>query len=470
MPKAVGIGADPELLRTAHIRALEQNAALEKKVAALEKEAANASRQSTRMTPEELDAVYVEERRLIDSLQREVGELKVAQNGVRQQAKNDVAAARSETQRVSKQCEQLREESRRLAQLTAAQLEQVRSAYKGELDAKASECESSRMRAQELEIQAGLERSRADSLARKLAAAEERLQELLEAPPAVPSAADGDVATAELRAQLQAALQRTDAAERAIAAAGERATASEAASDAARAAEAEARAATTAASAESVRSASAAAEERKLRREAEAAAKAVKADLESARAAGKAREEALQLEVRRLSALLEEARTATERTPPPAVAADDGRSVFTDFVGLKREIGALQDENAKLRRGVEYGNGLPPAGGAPRGSAPAGGSHPVAPPIGGAPTEPPETMTAILQRHAPTAAAAAGLTTGLGASAVPPVGSSLGRGGGLLGAPSGRRSKLASQPLLAGSLAVGRRSSASSGSRVASRG
>ena len=76
-----------EQLRSAHIRTLEamgqlkrENAELQKRVTELER---SAKPGSDRMKPEELDSLYVEERRIIESLERENKELKTAVLGAR---------------------------------------------------------------------------------------------------------------------------------------------------------------------------------------------------------------------------------------------------------------------------------------------------------------------------------------------------------------------------------------------------
>ena len=99
-----------------------------------------------RMKPEELDSLYVEERRLIESLQKENSELKLAAAGARRGRDTDVQAAQSEVRRLQDLVDTLRDEQRRAARLTAEQIERIREAFKRELDEKASECEAERAR------------------------------------------------------------------------------------------------------------------------------------------------------------------------------------------------------------------------------------------------------------------------------------------------------------------------------------
>ena len=159
----------PEQLRSAHVRVLEQLQQAKREKADLEMQLSERARHSERMKPEELDSLYVEERRQIESLQRAVAALTGQAAGGRARADAGVAAAQAESQRLAAQCEELREQLRRTAQLAAAQVEKVRSAYTSELEERASECEASKARVSELGLELGLQRQRADTLERALA-------------------------------------------------------------------------------------------------------------------------------------------------------------------------------------------------------------------------------------------------------------------------------------------------------------
>ena len=66
-------------LRSANIKLLVQVHALKRENAELQRH----GRKGERFTPEELDATYVEERRQIERLEREVSQLKLQQSGAR---------------------------------------------------------------------------------------------------------------------------------------------------------------------------------------------------------------------------------------------------------------------------------------------------------------------------------------------------------------------------------------------------
>lgn len=121
-----------EELRSAHIRTLEamghmkrENTELQKRVQELEK----LTKGNERMKPEELDSLYVEERRLIESLEKENKALKLAAAGARSGRDSDAAAAVAETKRLTALVDELRDNLRRSGRLAAEQVEQVRSAY-----------------------------------------------------------------------------------------------------------------------------------------------------------------------------------------------------------------------------------------------------------------------------------------------------------------------------------------------------
>ena len=211
-----------EQLRSAHIRTLEamgqlkrENAELQKRVTELER---SAKPGSDRMKPEELDSLYVEERRIIESLERENKELKTAVLGARATRDADVAAAQAEVRRISVGYEEAREAARRAAQLAAEQISQIRAAYKSELDAKAAECEAERAKAHELDIECGVEKSRGDALERALAEARQR-------PPPPP---EPDPEGGTLKQQLASAILRAQLADEASEKANEKANKAEA--------------------------------------------------------------------------------------------------------------------------------------------------------------------------------------------------------------------------------------------------
>ena len=204
-------GKSAEELRSAHIRTLEalsalkkENAELTNQVAALER----SSRGNPRMKQEELDSLYVEERRIIERLERENKELKASAAGARAGRDSDVAAAQAEAKRLKEQCEELRDAVRRGGRLASEQLERQRLAYQGQLDESAQECEEQRRRCAEAELELGVERSRADSLERKLGEARRALE-------SAPPAASGVENEMVLRQQLSAALLRADMSEEA---------------------------------------------------------------------------------------------------------------------------------------------------------------------------------------------------------------------------------------------------------------
>ena len=338
-----GVKANEEL-RSNHIRTLQVTQSLEKENQRLKQQIAELQQPNARMKQEELDSLYVEERRLIETLERENRDLKQAATDMRAGRDGDASAAKAELQKLSGMCEALRDEKRRDANLAASQLEKIRSAFKAELESKAAECEAALLKAQEMGLEAGVERSRADSLERRLSEAREELA-------AASAAPKGDGGEQEVRDQLRAAQVRISRLQDAADEATRRAEHAETAAASARAGEAAAREAAAAAEA-------ALEEERKQRRLAEAAHKK---ELAAKLSTAASREADLRREIARLQRLLEEAErertamvlpkvTAPAPAAPPQPPADDGRSVFTDFIGLKRELAALRDENARLRQ------------------------------------------------------------------------------------------------------------------------
>ena len=352
-PRKPSLSSDPsnaEQLRSAHVRTLEQmgvltreNAMLQAEVEKLEK----AARGAPRMKPEELDSLYVEERRLIESLERQNAELKAAAAGARSTRDADVKKAQAERDRLQAQCDELRENQRRAAQLAAGQLAKIREAYQEELEKSAADAESVRVKLADATMELRCEQSRANKLENDLAKAKSEIEALK-----AMSAPTDDKGLASMQLQLRSALLRADSAEATALESGQRASSAELAAEAARSQAEAAQAALGKQAEELAKVQQAAADEKKQHKEALAAAAAkAKAELDSLRSQSARVEAELRSEIARLSALLDEARQALANAPP-AVVADEGRSVFTDFVGLKREINGLKEENERMRRGI----------------------------------------------------------------------------------------------------------------------
>ena len=202
-----------EELRSAHVRTLEAMGHLNRENTRLEAEVERLEKQTKgfeRMKPEELDSLYVEERRLIESLERQNAELKAAAAGARGTRDAEVAKAKAECEQLRKQMEELRGHQRKAAQLAASQLEQIRTAYAQELADKASECEQLRTELEGLKLEMALERNRADGLERKLAELQSgsKLEDILAA-----EKAEMERTIAALRLELKSAVARADAAE-----------------------------------------------------------------------------------------------------------------------------------------------------------------------------------------------------------------------------------------------------------------
>lgn len=454
-----------EELRSAHVHTLQKLAAVSKENAALQHQVEQLQAQTKgnpRMKQEELDSLYVEERRIIESLERQNAELKAAAAGARGTRDADVAKAQAESERLKALVDELRETTRKQAQLAAAQLAKIREAYQQELKDKADEAEVAKAQLAEAQLEAGMERSRADSLERRLMEA----QRLADAAAAAAGSTSDDGANAALRAQLAAAAERAERAEATALESGRRATASDEAAAAARKAEAEARKALKEESERAQQSVAALADERKARKTADAAAKA---ELDRQRQEAHAVEAQLRGEIARLTSLLEEATAkATPAVPPrvatpPAPANDaDKRSMFVDFVNLKREIGGLREENARLRRTL---HGTPTRGAPPPDAAPAATALDAAPaPPSNASVVPLRRPQALLTASTSSggglgagaggAAAAPGLANKAATKALMGAGAGAAAGGGLAAAGGGAHSGSG----LAGSLAVSRRS------------
>ena len=127
-----GVKANEEL-RSNHIRTLQVTQSLEKENQRLKQQIAELQQPNARMKQEELDSLYVEERRLIETLERENRDLKQAATDMRAGRDGDASAAKAELQKLSGMCEALRDEKRRDANLAASQLEKIRSAFKANL-------------------------------------------------------------------------------------------------------------------------------------------------------------------------------------------------------------------------------------------------------------------------------------------------------------------------------------------------
>ena len=419
----------------------KENASLQHQVEQLQAQ----TKGNPRMKQEELDSLYVEERRIIESLERQNAELKAAAAGARGTRDADVAKAQAEAERLKALVDELRETTRKQAGLAAAQLHKIREAYQQELKDKADEAETARAQLAEAQLEMGVERSRADSLERRLVEA----QRLLTEATAAPATSDESGANAALRAQLAGAAERAERAEATALESGRRATASDQAAEAARQAEAEARRALKEEAERAQQGVAALADERKARNAAEAHAKA---ELERLRQEAAAAEAQLRQEIERLTLLLEEVRAkaaaAAAAAAAPAPENDaDRRSMFVDFVNLKREIGGLREENARLRRSLHgtATRGAPPPDAAPAVTVPA------------APPAPPPNASVIPLRR-PQALLTASSSSGGG-------GGGLGGGGGVGGVGNKAATKAlmgggaaAGGAGLAGSLAVGRRS------------
>ena len=370
MPKAMfgGAGAssaksdNAEELRSANVRLLEQLQAAKRENAELSKALQQPNHE--RMKPEELDALYVEEQRQIEALQREVGQLRAQAAGGRARMDSATQKIQDENARLTEQVDDLKEQLRRTQKLAASQVEQVREAYAKELEERATESEEARAKASVLQLERDLACAEKDKMHKELAIQ----RELTEA-----AIGQGGDAT-------QRAIDAAAAANAAIAAANERAAAAETARDSAweRASRSERLAEVAGASlseAEALRVAAQAEAERAM--EGLASAEAAKSGVQSELGACHAQQQVLERqkaqaqaehekEVAKLTALLDKlsADLAVALTPapapppapapapvarPPSEPKDDGRSVFTDFVALKREIGGLREENGRLR-------------------------------------------------------------------------------------------------------------------------
>ena len=97
-----------EELRSVHIRTLHEVMALKAENATLKAAALPAKKLPDRYKQEELDSLYVEERRQIESLEKEVAELREALKRARMKNDGEVSAAREAEKRLQRQLEQLR--------------------------------------------------------------------------------------------------------------------------------------------------------------------------------------------------------------------------------------------------------------------------------------------------------------------------------------------------------------------------
>ena len=358
-----------EQLRSSNIRLLEQLQAAKRENAELERRL-NAQPQvqvHARMKPEELDALYVEEQRQIEALTREVGQLRAQAAGGRAHRDASVAAAQDEVKRLTKQVEDLKETMRRQAQMAVAQLDQVRGAYAKELEERADECEAGRVQLSAMALELALSSAEKEKALRQLSDVERRAAEA----EALMSGSAKDIArratdaAAAANAAIAAATARAHAAEEQRDAAREEARRSEGAVEQIQIEISEARA---------MRDASFAAlgEAQEHVKATEAKRQVLEAELRTTRLTVKRLEAAAaevaqshRVEIAGLSSLLDKmsAELAAALAAPPQVLVQppapppemisraavppegDGRSVFTDFVNLKRELQSLREEN-----------------------------------------------------------------------------------------------------------------------------
>ena len=370
-----------EQLRSSNIRLLEQLQAAKRENAELERRL-NAQPQvqvHARMKPEELDALYVEEQRQIEALTREVGQLRAQAAGGRAHRDASVAAAQDEVKRLTKQVEDLKEMMRRQAQMAVAQLDQVRGAYAKELEERADECEAGRVQLSAMALELALSSAEKEKALRQLSDVERRAAEA----EALMSGSANDIArratdaAAAANAAIAAATARAHAAEEQRDAAREEARRSEGAVEHLQIEISEARA---------MRDASFAAlgEAQEHVKATEAKRQVLEAELRTTRLTVKRLEAAAaevaqshRVEIAGLSSLLDKmsAELAAALAAPPQVLVQppapppemisraavppegDGRSVFTDFVNLKRELQSLREENRSLRREAEARDG-----------------------------------------------------------------------------------------------------------------
>ena len=370
-----------EQLRSSNIRLLEQLQAAKRENAELERRL-NAQPQvqvHARMKPEELDALYVEEQRQIEALTREVGQLRAQAAGGRAHRDASVAAAQDEVKRLTKQVEDLKETMRRQAQMAVAQLDQVRGAYAKELEERADECEAGRVQLSAMALELALSSAEKEKALRQLSDVERRAAEA----EALMSGSANDIArratdaAAAANAAIAAATARAHAAEEQRDAAREEARRSEGAVEQIQIEISEARA---------MRDASFAAlgEAQEHVKATEAKRQVLEAELRTTRLTVKRLEAAAaevaqshRVEIAGLSSLLDKmsAELAAALAAPPQVLVQppapppemisraavppegDGRSVFTDFVNLKRELQSLREENRSLRREAEARDG-----------------------------------------------------------------------------------------------------------------
>ena len=412
-----GLPPEHEALRSQHIRTLEslrrlqrENDELKQKLeqaaqapAAAEAGAASGIRgKSKRMSPEELDSLYVEERRLIDKLTKEVDEGRAAAKAARKSHQAEVAKLAAAQASASAEVKELNARLAQEADAAAKKLAQVREAYGAELHERAADAEAARLelaglrgRFDETEGRAGcaeadrrrtaaeLEQARAvaKGATEQLARAKQLEGELLEHV----ASAEAEVATLHARlseaeavpapAGSPGALDRMGASLASARAAAERAE-----REAARAREAEAR---------TRRAAEVAAAER------EAVVGAAEAQAESsARALSEARMVA-ESERRQLASELERVKRqlADALAKQSHGGGDSGRTSFQEFVSLKREIANLRATNAALQRqagGSAVADPVPrPILGARQPAEPPAGPHSTPHRLaGGAPSRP----------------------------------------------------------------------------------
>lgn len=370
--------ARAEALRSTHIRVLaslkeveRENAELKRKLLDYEKTAGltnAASGRPQRMVPEELDALYVEEQRQIESLQKEVAELRATLREGRKGRDAELASALELQARKAREVQELKSEIQSSSQKAAQQLTEARVAFEEELGARAAECEALRLSVSELEQGLELANLRNGAVIIELRRAENQL--------AITNAKEAEAAERARRAEhalreMRVCETSPSDADEELAAAAEDAKAAELerlrnALQLAETVSTHATAEAEGAHAEAAERARAEAErtrrERlKLERELAGANQALAVTetraLEAASTAKKSAE-AVQAGLERECGL--ERELAEARRQLVAGAGAGSRSNFQEFVALKREIANLRSTNAALSRQVSGSAGVPP--------------------------------------------------------------------------------------------------------------
>ena len=353
-----------EELRSVHIRTLHEVMALKAENATLKAAALPAKKLPDRYKQEELDSLYVEERRQIESLEKEVAELREALKRARMKNDGEVSAAREAEKRLQRQLEQLRAKSTQQAAAAATELDRVRSAYAAELETKETELSTASDAARSVQLELTDEQLRGRALQAELDVARRQLEAQGPSEDSACMAVDEE----RRRAAHELTSAQLDATRDAARAAEARAAAAEAELAKARAQGCARKAAAEAAEAElgRVRSSLEAAEaafaaEAKRREQLEAATgRAEKLRAEAAAKSALYRDElacareqaaaAARGEIERLRGELAEAHAQLRQLQlAPAPQADE-RSTFTEFVELRRELAVHKSANANLSR------------------------------------------------------------------------------------------------------------------------